>query len=172
MIRTGFIGDLINLRPIFEGFDEKELVDMDENSLDADEQSKVDNAVVPNVPDLNKKFIKSVKSPDASNMRPTDAGIGAAGNSLVADETEPQLGSIGGLGGLKLTEGVENSVIDDTGMKMAEKATMQNSMEKAKGFFEQFHGMRAIKNPKFDVDTTNVKTTVSSEPIRRIPRGW
>ena len=99
MIRTGIIGDVARLMPIFEGFDQKPEVDMSPDAYMTDDESdKIENVKVPLLPDEKYK---------SSKEKPSDT-IGAAGNSLVADEPEPQLGSIGGIGGgLKLNESAE-----------------------------------------------------------------
>ena len=169
MIRAGMLGDASRLLPICEGFDKKPEIDMSRYGwlTEADEDA-IDNVVVPTLPD--DKYVRSNKKKEDSVTTDT---IGAAGNSLVAEEPEPQMGAIGGMGGgLKLTEADESMVIDDSAMKTAQQSKEKNSIERAKEFFEDFDMFRPKVNPTFNLDTTKIKPVTSDKPIRSIPRGW
>lgn len=167
----GIVNDLDRLMPVFEGFDDKPELDLSANYVEPEQEEKIDNVVVPKLPQsLGDKFTKKVTE---APKQPADT-MGSAGNSLVADEPEPQMGSVGGLGknGFSMTESADvGAVIDDSGMKQAHKSHSENSMEDVMDMFNQF-AFKPMSQIKFDVDTSKPQNTTSKEPIKRIPKGW
>lgn len=171
MFRMGIVNDLDRLMPVFEGFDDKPELDLSANYVEPEQEEKIDNVVVPKLPQsLNDKFDK--KKVAEEPKVPADT-MGSAGNSLIADEPEPQMGSIGGLGknGFSLTESGDGTVIDDSGMKQAHKNHSENSMDNVMDMFNQF-AFKPMSKVKFDVDTSKPQNITTKEPIKRIPKGW
>lgn len=187
MIRKGIIGDVARLMPIFEGFGKIPEIDLGVNALSNDELNNIGNVKVTLLPESpNSKFVKQGACADCGKQEQecqcedvdqnvSGAEIGSAGNSLVSEEPEAQMGSVGGLGkgGFGLTESAdgEGSVIDDNGMKQAMKLHSENSMEKVMDMFNQF-SITPSSRVKFDMDTSKPMNVVATKPIRKIPKGW
>ncbi len=198
MLRKGIIGYVARLMPVFEGFDQQEEIDLSPDAMSDDEINAIDNIRVTLLPESpNRKFVKQGVCPDCGKpeqqcecvcsecnlpagecvcgeQNASGNPIGSAGNSLISEEPEAQMGAIGGIGkGLSIQEAstAEGSVIDDSGMKLAQKLHSENSMEKVMDMFNQFSVVPSHR-VKFDMDTSKPMNTVAAKPIRKIPKGW
>jgi len=191
MIRNGILGDVTKLMPLVEGIDKNNDIDLSydgEKYATEDELKRLNNVMVPALPGSNTDSYVS-----------SDTVIGSAGNSVIdEDEPEAQLGSVDdgvtegdpmldGSMKMSLSEGVceeYGSIIDNGGSNLAQDIhdestdptkqdsfDSQTTVDKAKELFDQF-SFQPKTNVKFDVDSYGDKSTVSTEPLKRIPKGW
>lgn len=172
MIQKGFIGDALRLKPICEGLD---VIDIDDDNSEIEEI----NVVVHNLPtSLSDKY--------QSTKNVSGCPIGSAGNAVIDQSAEPQMGavdsdvgdeqltltdSLGGIGKMNLSEAESGVTIDDTGIKNAKELHSDNAVDKVNAFFDKF-AFKPRKQVKFDNDVTAPKVHVSDIPLNKIPRGW
>ena len=106
---------------------------------------------------------------------------GSAGNSEEKEEEAIMggmgMGSIGG--GIKKEmarmEGFEsNQTIDEAPMENATDKFNENSLDKIRSVFNDMYDNKYVKakNKEFDYDGSVAKSTVSSTPIKQMPKGW
>ena len=197
MIRKGIIGDVARLMPVFEGFGNLPEIDLGpDGEMTNEELNSIDNVNVTLLPDShNSKFVKQgvcagcgkpeqaceCVCPECNcaehecqcevEQNVSGSPIGSAGNSLVSEDPEPQMGSVGFK--LRLTEAAdaEGAVIDDSGLKQAQKLHSKNSLDDVYDMFGQF-AIKPASKVKFDSDTSKPMNTVATKPLRKIPKGW
>jgi hypothetical protein len=177
----GFLGDVSKLMPVTEGFEDSELVELDHRALTEAQEAAVDNVKVQTLND--QKYVPTTKdeTEDESEVNTIEVQ-GSAGNPVEATDEEAQLGSVeslGGLGGglnmskeMARTESENGGmVVDEAPFKNARDTAEQNSIDKVKDFFDEFQ-VKKLNEMSYDLDTTELNTSISDEPIKRMPKGW
>lgn len=188
----GFLGDVSKIKPLTEGYEEKELIDMDHRSLTSAQERMLESVSVPTLSDdtyipvngdneeccgvCGNNECECLNRECEDDVTTTD-NIGSAGNPVEGEEPEPQLGGMGGMNFKKEFARTESEdggmVIDEAPQKNATASYEENSIDKVKDFFDEFQ-IKLFKDVEknYDLDASECKVEVSKEPIRRIPKGW